>query len=39
MSQKVTTVGGGNSNIFGIFTPKVGEDDSHCDVRIFFKMG
>ena len=26
---------GGNSNIFGIFTPKIGEDDSHFDEHIF----
>ena len=28
---------GGNSNIFGIFTPKLGEDDFHFDLRIFFR--
>ena len=30
-------LGGGNSNIFGIFTPKMGED-SHFDEHIF-QMG
>ncbi len=28
-------VGGGNSNIFGIFTPKIGEDEPHL-TSIFF---
>ena len=28
-------LGGGNSNIFGIFTPKFGDDDSHFDEHIF----
>jgi len=28
-------LGGGNANIFGIFTPKIGEDDSHFDEHMF----
>ncbi len=33
----IVFLGGGNSNIFGIFTPKLGEDDFHFDLRIFFR--
>ena len=33
-------LGGGNSNIFGIFTPKkIGEDDSHVDFEHIFQRG
>ena len=28
-------LGGGNSNIFGIFTPKIGEDGSNLTVAYF----
>ena len=31
-------LGGGNSNIFGIFTPEIGED-SHFDEHIFQRGG
>ena len=31
-------LGGGNSNIFGIFTPKIGEDEPNFDEHIF-QMG
>ena len=27
MDQSTDFLGGGNSNIFGIFTPKIGEDE------------
>ena len=35
IQRPVKNLGGGNSNIFGIFTPKIGEDDSHFDEHIF----
>ncbi len=34
---QIPGLGGGNSNIFGIFTPKLGEDLVYFDLRIFFK--
>ena len=35
--KKIRSLGGGNSNIFGIFIPKLGEDEPILTVRIFFK--
>ena len=34
-----TLLGGGNSNIFGIFTLKIGEDEPILTNTVFFQMG
>ena len=36
LQKKTWKLGGGNSNMFGIFTPKIGEDESIL-TRIFFR--